>query len=202
MPPWIRSALVRLYPRAWRTEYGDELRTLLCDQPLTVGVVFDVVRSAFWQRVRANVPAMSLGGACLLLFTFGIVLTPTSYASTMPALVEPSSITFPTLRVTFFESFPFMVLLVLCGWWTQVRRGRGAAGSGVWLTLIAGLPVSALGFLLWIGVVHITFPAASPTGQGTIPHAVAMMIAPLMRAPESAIWSAIGGRLGRWVASR
>jgi hypothetical protein len=29
-----------------------------------------------------------------------------------------------------------------------------------------------------------------------------MMIAPLMRAPESAIWSAIGGRLGRWVASR
>lgn len=47
------SALVRLYPPAWRARYGEEFEQLLQDRPLTPGDVSDVVVAAFDARLRA-----------------------------------------------------------------------------------------------------------------------------------------------------
>ncbi len=46
----MRRWLVRLYPRAWRRRYEEEFVALLEEQPLTLGVVFDVVRGALDAR--------------------------------------------------------------------------------------------------------------------------------------------------------
>jgi hypothetical protein len=44
------SWLMRLYPRAWRQEYGAELADMLRARPLTARVCGDIVLSALWQR--------------------------------------------------------------------------------------------------------------------------------------------------------
>ena len=53
----MRRWLVRLYPRAWRRRYEVEFVALLEEQPLTLGVVLDVVRGALDAR------GMRLGAA-------------------------------------------------------------------------------------------------------------------------------------------
>jgi hypothetical protein len=45
--------LLRLYPRAWRERYGDELLELVAETGLTWFVVVDVILSACAQRLRA-----------------------------------------------------------------------------------------------------------------------------------------------------
>src|SRR5687767_15962280 len=43
-----RHLLLRLYPRAWRERYGEELSAQLeAQRPLRIGVVADLVRGAF-----------------------------------------------------------------------------------------------------------------------------------------------------------
>jgi hypothetical protein len=42
--------LVRLYPTAWRTRYGDEFADLLEQTPLTLPIVLDVLRGAWEER--------------------------------------------------------------------------------------------------------------------------------------------------------
>jgi hypothetical protein len=41
-----RSSLVRLYPGRWRRRYGAEFRALLDDEPLSAGLVLDVLADA------------------------------------------------------------------------------------------------------------------------------------------------------------
>ncbi len=50
------NALVRLYPRAWRERYGDELAALLEDQPATLLDRFDLIRGAVDARLHPQVP--------------------------------------------------------------------------------------------------------------------------------------------------
>jgi len=50
----MRGWLARLYPRAWRRRYGAEFAALLEQQPLTPGLVLDVVRGALDARMRAR----------------------------------------------------------------------------------------------------------------------------------------------------
>jgi hypothetical protein len=54
MTTTLVSWLLRLYPKAWRAEYGAELSDMLRARPLTGSVCIDVVRSALWQRLRAT----------------------------------------------------------------------------------------------------------------------------------------------------
>jgi len=55
MTAWQQLArmLIHLYPRAWRQRYGDELRALLAETPITPAVVFDVLICALREWVRA-----------------------------------------------------------------------------------------------------------------------------------------------------
>jgi hypothetical protein len=200
---WMTRCVLRIYPAAWRRQYGDELVALLERQPFTAGLIVDVARAALWQRVRGLTPGTMIGLACVVLFFVGVAVTPTGYASAgVSAIIQPSGITFPTIKVTFFESEFFAVLLIACGWWTQIRRGYGAARAAAWMTIVAGLPVMIAGLMMWgdLASVHMALPGM--TGPLVAPHALNMAIAPLLRAPESAIWGAVGGRLGRWVSRR
>jgi hypothetical protein len=70
----ITRALLCVYPRAWRSEYGSELASTLYRRPLTALVVIDVLRSSIWQRLR-YAAAWQLGGVVLMIWMiFGIGL--------------------------------------------------------------------------------------------------------------------------------
>jgi hypothetical protein len=197
----VVAVLLRLYPRDWRRQYGDELRDVLARRPLTAATVGDVLRAALWQRARSLTPGTLLGLASMAVIVASIVGTSTADGAGGVALIRPSYMTFPPIKVAFFESGIFWLLLMACGGWTQLRRGHGAARAAAWMTIVAGLPISALGGLMWLGVTTVQAPAGLPE-HPILPYALNLAIAPLLRAPESAIWGFIGGRLGRWLGRR
>lgn len=199
---WVIALLLWLYPAAWRRQYGGELRDVLERTPLTFATAVDVVHAAAWQHLRSLTPGTILGLACIVLFLAGVVLTPTGYASGGTALVRPSNITFPSIKVTLFESEIFAILLMACGCWTQLRRGRGTARAAAWMTVVAGLPISMLGLAMWLGLATVQMTPAGVSDHSVTPYALNMMIAPLLRAPESAIWGLVGGGIGRWLSRR
>jgi hypothetical protein len=49
----LARTLLRLYPRAWRERYGEELLALIDDAGLTWRIVADVIAGATVERVRA-----------------------------------------------------------------------------------------------------------------------------------------------------
>jgi hypothetical protein len=48
------NLLVRLFPRAWRVEYGAELREMLGSQRLTLSAIVDVVRTGVGLRLAGH----------------------------------------------------------------------------------------------------------------------------------------------------
>jgi hypothetical protein len=70
----ITRALMCVYPKAWRSEYGSELASTLYRRPLTAIVIIDVLRSGIWQRLRYAAP-WQLGGVTLMIWmAFGTAL--------------------------------------------------------------------------------------------------------------------------------
>lgn len=55
----VTTALLRLYPRAWRRRYGDEMRELLADQRLSPRTIADLVAGAIDARINPQVRAGS-----------------------------------------------------------------------------------------------------------------------------------------------
>jgi hypothetical protein len=192
----LAEALVRLYPAAWRREYGPELADILASRPVTARVVVDLLWNAGAQRAQSPAPSTILGVASMLAILGGVVLTPTRYGSASTALLRPTLMTFPPLVVTFFTSELYTVLLLACGCWTQRRYHGTALRSGVAgmrMSVIAGIPVFIAGLLLAVGAIDVSFIGLADLR----PSPLAMMIAPLARLPEYWIWGAIGGWLGR-----
>ncbi len=60
------ALLLALHPRRWRARYGDELRVLLEMTPLTVAIVFDVLRNACRQHASEHPAKVDVGVAILL----------------------------------------------------------------------------------------------------------------------------------------
>jgi hypothetical protein len=209
----VANALLRLYPRSWRNEYGGELTEILLLRPLTARAVCDVAWNGSKERARASRPSTILGLASMLVIVAGFILTPTQYGHQGTALLRPSSMTFPTVTVTFLTSEVYVLLLLICGGWTRQRYGGTAHQSGLAamrMTLIASIPIIFGALLIAAGIVDMTFlepglpgttvaGVASPAAavQAFRPHPLAMMVAPIARLPESWIWGAIGGWLGR-----
>ena len=52
----LSSALLRMYPRAWRQRYGAEMRQLLAEQKLTVRTIADLLAGAIDARLNPQVP--------------------------------------------------------------------------------------------------------------------------------------------------
>ena len=64
MKSCIVAALLRLYPAAWRSEYGPELSGILLARPLGPDVIADILWNGFRQRARAAEPSRSCSARC------------------------------------------------------------------------------------------------------------------------------------------
>jgi hypothetical protein len=58
-----RRTLLRLYPKRWRQRYEEEVGALLDDEPLSVGLVFDLLAGAFDANLHPELGAPSLVGS-------------------------------------------------------------------------------------------------------------------------------------------
>jgi hypothetical protein len=199
---FIASTLLRLYPKRWRREYGEELLDLVLARPLTIQAMCDLAWNGLRQRGRDAQPSTILGLASMLAVSSGIVIAGGSYRQDWTAVVRPSSMTFPTITVTFLASNLYGFLLMVCGSWTAVRSRGTARESGLAamrMSLFAGAPVILGGALLAIGAIDIRF--VDPL-RDLAPNPWAMMIAPLARLPESWLLGAFGGRVACWAVTR
>ncbi len=218
----IVTALVRLYPAAWRREYGAELVDLLVVGRLNARIIGDVLWNGLRQRVRMTEPATLLGLAAMLVVLAGLVWNiadPPLSGHGLPALLRDSSKTWPTVIVAPLASELYVVLLVACGCWTNLRRGGGLARTGaaaaMRLGLIAGSPVLLAGILMLVGVLGLVVlgPDDAVTTFGEhgltytyysahhhVPTALDVLLAPLFKLPESWLWGLVGGQLGRMLS--
>ncbi len=198
----IVAALLRIYPTAWRHEYGAELTGILLGRPLGPREIADVAWNGVWQRARAAEPSTILGLASTLLMLTGFVMPGGRYSGAWSALLQPSWRMFPTVNVTFMASEFYVLLLVACGCWTYLRHGGKATRSGLAamrMSLIAGIPIMLIAALLMSGFLDMAF--LNPRGAATIrPSALAMLVAPLSRLPEAWIWGSIGSFIGKCIA--
>jgi hypothetical protein len=222
-PHRIVHALLRLYPAAWRQEYGAELADVLSQRPLTAGTVADVVQSAVVQRARYTEPSVRIGAGVMVFLFAGIVwniAAPSLASHAFGAVLEDSSKTLPTVIVTPFASGLYVLMLIACGGWAQLRRRGPLSQSGmaaVRLGAVAGIPVMFLGVLMFLGLIHLHVVGPDDaltrwsgrgwtytyyTAQSRVPSPLAVFAAPLFRLPESWLWGLVGGRLGRAVARR
>jgi hypothetical protein len=194
---WIVTALLRLYPAAWRSEYGPELTGILLARPLGPRVIGDVLWSGFRRRGQAAEPSTILGLAAMLVVLSGFVLTGGAYGRTWMMLPQSSSRTFPP--ETALASGFFVFLLTACGCWTHLRHGgkaRRAGMAAMRMGFIAGLPIMLAAVLMMFGLFDLRF-----VGSRLPPPAPwEVLISPLARLPEFWIWGALGGLLGKRIA--
>jgi len=195
---WVVAALLRLYPAAWRSEYGPELTDILMSRPLSARVIADVMWNGLKQSAQAAEPSTILGLASLLaVLTF--VVTGGSYGRRWILLVEPTTKTLPTVNVTFMSSGYYALLLIACGCWTYLRH-RGTAKqsgmAGVRMSLIAAIPLMFGGLSMMFGLIgpSLLGPQFEPSASW------AVLAAPLFRLPDSWLWAALGGVLGKRIA--
>ena len=194
---WVVAALLRVYPREWRLEYGEELTGILLTRPL--GAARDRRRpwgTGSGSARGAAEPSTILGLVAMLVILSGFVFMGATYGRTWTALMQPSPRTFPPVAV--MASGLFVSLLVLCGCWTHLRHGGRARRAGVAamrMGLIAGIPIMLAGVLVMAGLLELTFVGP----RLPAPSAWAILIAPLIRLPEFWLWGAIGGKLGKQI---
>jgi hypothetical protein len=217
------SALLWIYPARWRSEYGAELSDLLLAQPLSALVVADVVWNGARQRARSLEPSTIIGMAAMLVIVVGFVqniVAPLRYVGgAATSLLQPSTMTLPTLVVAPMESNLYVLTLVACGCWTYLRshgaRSPGVAAMSV--TMIAGIPVMVAAILMLTGVLATTVigPADTPTSfqqhgftftfyskDHIVPSAWSVLVSPLFRLAISWVWGTVGGRLATTIARR
>lgn len=198
---WVVAALMRLYPAAWRREYGEELTAILLERPLGARVIADVAWNGFWQRTRAAEPSTILGVAVMLGVVISFVVTGGTYGRAWVPFLQATSRTFPPFEVTILASEIFAYLLVTCGCWTHLRHRGKARESGVAamrMSAIASMPVILIAVLMMAGLLELTFvgPRLPP------PSPLAILLTPLVRLPGAWIYGALGGQLGKWIVRR
>ena len=188
----LAEALLRVYPAAWRREYGDELFDILISRPLTWRVATDVLGAGLRQRIRAAEPATVLGVATVAVLLSQLALTAAGYRTAATAMLRPTDMTFPTVAASFMVSPVYPWLLIACGWWTASRHpGYSAKRCGratMRMSLIGGIAVLVVGVLLAADAI-----AASQVGLGDVPPmSLAVIVAPLARLPEAWLYGWMG----------
>jgi hypothetical protein len=191
----LAEALLRIYPDAWRREYGDELFDMLISRPLTSRVAADVLVAGLRQRIRAPEPATVLGVATVVVILSQLVLTAAGYHTPATAMLRATDMTFPTVAASFMVSPLYPWLLIAGGWWTARRHpAYSAKRCGVAtmrMSLIGGIPLLLAGVLLAADVI-----TAAQIGLGEFPRLpLAIIVAPLARLPEAWLY----GMMGHWI---
>jgi hypothetical protein len=215
---WIIAAVLRVYPAAWRREYGPEFMHLLGARPLSARVVGDVLQNALRQRLRSAEPSTLMGLAVMLALVFELIwniAAPRPYGAS-PGVVKESSMTLPAVIMPALESEYYVLLLIACGCWTYLRRPGNSSHCGIAamkVSFIAGIPVMIAGVLMLSRVLGILVVGpGDPTttfhehgfaytyynAQHQRPGAIHVLLAPVFRLPLSWIWGLVGGGVGRW----
>ncbi len=216
MKTTLVSALMHLYPPAWRKQYGAELAAMLQARPLTARVCVDVVRSAMWQHLR-TVQAVALVGLVLMLVTIGAiawnVVDPPSFGYSWNKPTVPDRI---ELLQRPLHSEIWVLFLVGIGFWTARSSNRSAGWAAVQVSTIAALPLLVTGVLMMSGLLDFVelHPGQTPTTyqeRGILytfyqgwqqipgPAPIVMLLSPLLRLPGAYLWGVIGGEIARRV---
>ena len=155
-----------------------------------------------------------------MLGSFGLVvanvLAPQPYGG-WTTVLEPSSMIFPTVRVSAVVGVVFSILFFCCGCWTYRRRGGTPSQAGraaATLCLFAGIPVMVVGALMLLGVIGLSVvgPGGSAFAQnglsftyysanGHSPSPLSVILFPLSRVPIAWLWGSLGGHVARWTPS-
>jgi hypothetical protein len=227
---WFVHSLVGIYPASWRQEYGAELTDVLMADPLSVAIVSDVVWSGARQRLRSLDLATELGlGAMFVILAMFVwnIMVPQTYGngSAWTTVLEPSHITFPSVRIAPLVSALYVAFLLASGCAIHLRQGTSPARSGLAtmkICIIAVMPIMAVGILMQLGLMHaivlgpgdvpttfrehgfaFSYYAAGAYGAGAAaPTPMSVFLAPLSRLGESWIWGTLGGALGRTISRR
>jgi hypothetical protein len=223
MKTTLVSWLLRLYPKAWRKEYGTEVSEMLRGRPLTAGVVLDVARSAVWQRMRRAQATTWVGVGLMLVMTGAIaanIVDPPPYVwAPGQAITErPELAEQVTLIQRPMGSELFMLVMAGVGFWSALRGKPQPARVAIRVWLIASIPIAAIGVLMLSGVLDYIelLPGQTPlpfNDRGLvyivyraplgIPASapVAFLLSPLLKLPGACLWSVVGASFGRKFAS-
>jgi hypothetical protein len=195
----IIAALLRLYPAAWRLEYGPELRGVLEDRPLGARTVANVVRGGLWQRLRSAEPWMVMG---LPLMVFGFagmtrqIVAPPAYA---PGVEDPGS--WPGAIIG-------LLILMGCGCWTVLRHDGTLPRAGVQVVkmgLLFDVPFFLVALLMGTGVLDVIVlgPGDSPTTFAEHGFAITAYgrdgVAAFVYTPLGLLLTHLGGLVDCWI---
>lgn len=210
----IVSWLLYLYPKAWRAEYGDELRAMLLARPLTAAIVVDIARSAMWQRLRVVLPATWVGIGLMLVTIWAVgsmMVAPPPYVPS--ALSERIELVQKPLQSEFY-----VLVLFAIGFWTAVAGKQSPARAAMRASMIASIPLALIGLLMLTGLLPhtelvpgqkiamlsargIVYPFYKGIQQIPAPAPLTLLLSPLLRLPGAWMWGTIGGSLGRKYAN-
>jgi hypothetical protein len=217
------SWLLRLYPKAWRKEYGVELSEMLRARPLTTRVCSDVVVSAMWQRARAIETATWVGLGLMLAMSGAIaasIVDPPPYVwapgqsiSEQPDLADQVNLVQRPMR-----SELFVLVMAGIGFWSALRGKPHPGRVAIRVWLIASIPIAAIGVLMLSGALDYIelLPGQTPlpfNDRGLVyivykaplgipaPAPVAFLLSPLLRLPGACLWTVVGAFFGQKFAS-
>jgi hypothetical protein len=217
----IISALLRIYPAAWRKEYGPEFRDLLEAIQLHTRTVADVVWNGVWQRVRATEPWVLLGLPLMLIRTIffaSMIIAPPAYSAANDIANLPGS-------GGVVLSLINLLLPISCGVWTIARSGGTLPHAGVQtmkMALLISAPFLVLYVLLELGLLGVVVvrPGDAPTTfaehgfaiafhsvdrdarEILVNFAVPMFVSTFLSLPLLWVLGALGGALGRSIKPR
>jgi hypothetical protein len=214
MKTMLVALLMRLYPRAWRNEYGAELADMLRARPLTARVCTDVVISASIQRMRATLASTWVGiglmFAVIAAITSNVAVAPAYQQSMLPEHIE--------LLQKPMRSEVYVLVLLALGFWTALTGSRSPGRAAMHASIFASIPVALTGLLMLTGVLHYVevLPGQASTtfqDRGILytfykgiqqipgPAPLPLLLSPLLRLPGAWLWGTIGGSLGRKYAN-
>jgi hypothetical protein len=181
----VVAGLVRLYPSRWRAEYGEEFGEVLMQRPLGWGAFVNVAANAAWQQLRLQEPWLLMGVPLLVLSTwywlvaFGGMSPPDLHADAQTWWMAPA-------------------IFAAAGFWTRLRRGRGAGRAAIKVSALATLPFFVAG-LVWVaGFGQWLFGLAPFSQEQPVPDALVMLlIAPILQIPFAGLIGWLGGQAGR-----
>jgi hypothetical protein len=216
----VVATMIRIYPAAWRADYGAELQELLLNRPLTLAALADVVWNGLVQRARAlewsTVCGLAAMATTLTALVWNIV-APAGSEDAFTNLLRASGITLPPIRSSIVSSDGFVLVLFGCGAWVQLRNrgplsksGHAAARVG----LMAGAPVALAGVLMLAGVLDVIVLSPGAPATTFAQHGLAytyinaqqvaltpwtVIVSPLLAVPKCWLWGVIGGSFGKWI---
>lgn len=128
----IKRILLRLYPAAWRKEYGEEFAYVLASRPLSIRAIADVAWSAAWLRLR-SVPVWLIAGAFLFALELWRLFSPGWLA------LQPD---------------PKDLILAMTGLWIASRPGSSfrAGVAGTVKVGLVGMMPGVFVTALWTGL--------------------------------------------------